>query len=1045
MAGTLPVVGQPLGVPGEPSSCGGAAGDFLGRVEGAVRFAAHLLAALQSGALPQWAQSADLAPDAICAVLGQDEGERDIIYSSPTELAEDSFGFTSAAIGFHGLLSGWRFTGCELISSSVVRVHISLSTGLAPPAAVRGVRERPCTLDVALSDAGARCVELRPGVPGGSGPQQSPDLSALSLPSDISSGHGDDVGSVARRIIAGGFDALRRGSVGQWAAETMGREVTAAVGKSAPHSGGGTEAALRYVALLREVCGSASAETVTWHPESFDASGPNTVSALIAISVPRREVRRRRLQLQITLEGNKVSQLTANLLTPDQQPAVTKERKQYAVPCWVDESSLDGALSDGHTLPSVDPVALAQEVLESLVDAVESGTVADWAENALTDDVLIRFPGSPIRLQGRVEYCLGYDVHIGALGGQYMRAVSKLIGFEVTGRGRVRAQAEVVTPGVHGQVGSRHECVHDLSFRGNRVCQMDVFVNRPDLEPVPPDVVAACQDLFRSLLPSLESGTFAQWCEACVTEDVLYTSSHPRLGHKSFCGKAELSVHFGDIVNRFLCPTMKVHWDFEDAWLTGPLSVRMRIKSTVVLPSCPQGKSTNMVHDVTLRGGRIHLWRALRVFQEVPLAGLPINPVLIVRTQFDRFFRAVDEGTVDQWIEDMFVDDCVVRTFRPSDGTVATGRGKEEVWRNHNAFASQHWVATGAVLAWRPEWFEATGRNTVRALIHLTVTRSSGDPVPPRMLVYDIELRGERICSCNTWVHYIAAAPPTDVTARVRTIFDRYFRAMADGTMAQWAAAAMTDDVLDVVHTERGDYETHFGREEFCLKYNSNIKRLGPGVELTWKPIAFVQTSPNSVRAVVVLVVTPSAGAVYSMRLVYDLVLRAGRVCRRELWQAPFLEGEGGTGILVSPRAGPAAALAAAVAVASLLVASERPPSPYHTPRTHSPHSENSMTASVAAGIADDSPGGGETVGHVSFERPCRDNNWDSMRIKRGWVILRCRECGAQWRIAAEEWRVKRCPEFMAHPGSCAGSCGMLHVHRRRLNLAQRQGLEQHK
>lgn len=66
------------------------------------------------------------------------------------------------------------------------------------------------------------------------------------------------------------------------------------------------------------------------------------------------------------------------------------------------------------------------------------------------------------------------------------------------------------------------------------------------------------------------------------------------------------------------------------------------------------------------------------------------------------------------------------------------------------------------------------------------------------------------------------------------------------------------------------------------------------------------------------------------------------------------------------------------------------------------------------------------------YPRPCSHNDWDSVRMKRGWAILRCRACGQQWRVGLAEWGT-RCAHFAADAGCGAGSsCPLLHVHRRR-------------
>eukprot|EP01062_Namystynia_karyoxenos_P054672 TRINITY_DN45114_c0_g1_i1.p1 TRINITY_DN45114_c0_g1~~TRINITY_DN45114_c0_g1_i1.p1 ORF type:complete len:459 (+),score=45.96 TRINITY_DN45114_c0_g1_i1:79-1455(+) len=66
--------------------------------------------------------------------------------------------------------------------------------------------------------------------------------------------------------------------------------------------------------------------------------------------------------------------------------------------------------------------------------------------------------------------------------------------------------------------------------------------------------------------------------------------------------------------------------------------------------------------------------------------------------------------------------------------------------------------------------------------------------------------------------------------------------------------------------------------------------------------------------------------------------------------------------------------------------------------------------------------------------RPCQHNSWQMLRVKRGWVTLRCREplCGAQWRQRPDKQR--RCADFEnglrgGSAGCAAGAaCPLLHV-----------------
>eukprot|EP00662_Eupelagonemidae_sp_cell21_P052725 gene52725-34174_t len=155
---------------------------------------------------------------------------------------------------------------------------------------------------------------------------------------------------------------------------------------------------------------------------------------------------------------------------------------------------------------------------------------------------------------------------------------------------------------------------------------------------------------------------------------------------------------------------------------------------------------------------------------------------------------------------------------------------------------------------------------------------------------------------------------------------------MHDGTMAQWAEAALTEDCVNVQHPDGGSIRTDHGIRNFLMAYNQLIERLGPGAVLTWRPQRIVQTSPNSVRATVEC----------DTRVLYEFSLRAGQCCRRELWLSSCA-------IVVAP---PKSACAAAAAA--------------------------------------------------------------RMRIKRGWVVLRCRPSPLPWRIdcAGALWRTGRCGSF---------------------------------
>eukprot|EP00754_Rhynchopus_humris_P017737 Rhum_TRINITY_DN14583_c22_g1::Rhum_TRINITY_DN14583_c22_g1_i1::g.101367::m.101367 len=76
----------------------------------------------------------------------------------------------------------------------------------------------------------------------------------------------------------------------------------------------------------------------------------------------------------------------------------------------------------------------------------------------------------------------------------------------------------------------------------------------------------------------------------------------------------------------------------------------------------------------------------------------------------------------------------------------------------------------------------------------------------------------------------------------------------------------------------------------------------------------------------------------------------------------------------------------------------------------------------------------------VPFERPCKHNNWDNVRInRRGEVTLRCRHCQSQWRVKSEQ--VVRCPAFQCRRCNLGEACTSLHINPSKLSLADRAAL----
>eukprot|EP01065_Artemidia_motanka_P039842 TRINITY_DN4913_c0_g1_i1.p1 TRINITY_DN4913_c0_g1~~TRINITY_DN4913_c0_g1_i1.p1 ORF type:complete len:1047 (+),score=226.21 TRINITY_DN4913_c0_g1_i1:46-3186(+) len=1013
---------------------------FVALCGAASHFCEKLLVSLSRDAVAQWALSGSLATDAVCAVLPHGaqalgDTDKDIVYANSTELAEDTYGFALATLGGHNSLVSWRYEGVELLGSFVVSVRASLRIASGSGISI----DVACRFDVTLGEAGsASCLVVRPhhGPPPLCGsPAPTPSTPPGSTPPSFTGASAVDA-SAAQRAIGCSFDALRSGSLQRWADHSMSPDVLSAIGPAMRNTSG-TEAALRFLLMLRGICGEG---LVVWHTESLNV-GTAGVVAQVAVAEPRRNALRRLLQIEMGFEAGRVCRLSLSDRGPLDSDALRAPPSTggcLAVPSFIDDSAfvLQSPGSRRQHLP--DPVALGQQYVDTLTRAVEEGTLSRWAETALAEDVSVTTYDSGVETQslsGRGEFLMHNEAHLAPLGGASIRQTMRTTGYEQTGGRRVR---------VSTTVGGGRDVNMDITFQAELASKIVLFCHDAAGQ-VCGDPAQHIQDCFSCIFKSLEKGEFGSWSGQSVTEDIVYISSHPTLGKQLLCGRQELGVHFDELTRKYLSPPMKVRWASEDARKTGPSSARITvITHHLALANTGDDSSlkTRTVHHMTFRGRKVSAWRSCRILQERPPVGVRQDPVTCVRTALDRFYQAVNEGTVKEWIDDCMTDDVQTRSQRMRDAQLQTSTGKAEYLKLYKGWRAKYWSGgDGALLSWRPEYVEATGFDTVRTVTQLTVCIHGEMPEPPRLLVYDIKLRGERICNLNAWTHHIAPTPPIDAVGLGRTIFDRYFRAMHDGTMVQWAEQAMTDDVIDVVHNN-GCTEMRSGREEFCRNYNSVVERLGPGAQLTWRPQTFVQTSPNTVRAIVILVMTPACGTETTGRCVYELFLRSGRICRRELWMTRHTNGEcgggGGTGILSTPNPGAAAAVGASVA-ALILTCAQAPrsrPAPSHSPipsqspRSHSPGVASTTPSS--RGAASDEP----AAGHVAFERPCQHNDWDSMRIKRGWVILRCRACASQWRVGADIWREKRCHAFMSE--TCAGECGLLHVHRRRLNLEQR-------
>ena len=68
--------------------------------------------------------------------------------------------------------------------------------------------------------------------------------------------------------------------------------------------------------------------------------------------------------------------------------------------------------------------------------------------------------------------------------------------------------------------------------------------------------------------------------------------------------------------------------------------------------------------------------------------------------------------------------------------------------------------------------------------------------------------------------------------------------------------------------------------------------------------------------------------------------------------------------------------------------------------------------------------------------RPCEHNDWDDVRTRKGYKVLRCRECQKKWKLLSSN--VPRCMPFLHDCCDKAEACPLLHVRRKKHTISER-------
>eukprot|EP01060_Flectonema_neradi_P037702 TRINITY_DN7670_c1_g1_i1.p1 TRINITY_DN7670_c1_g1~~TRINITY_DN7670_c1_g1_i1.p1 ORF type:complete len:320 (+),score=79.04 TRINITY_DN7670_c1_g1_i1:93-962(+) len=79
--------------------------------------------------------------------------------------------------------------------------------------------------------------------------------------------------------------------------------------------------------------------------------------------------------------------------------------------------------------------------------------------------------------------------------------------------------------------------------------------------------------------------------------------------------------------------------------------------------------------------------------------------------------------------------------------------------------------------------------------------------------------------------------------------------------------------------------------------------------------------------------------------------------------------------------------------------------------------------------------GGSDTEELQAEPKPCEHNEWDDVRTRKGFKVLRCTICQEKWRLPSNG--VSRCMEFL-HNCCTATDCPRLHVRRKKSTIVER-------
>eukprot|EP01062_Namystynia_karyoxenos_P028587 TRINITY_DN2163_c0_g1_i1.p1 TRINITY_DN2163_c0_g1~~TRINITY_DN2163_c0_g1_i1.p1 ORF type:complete len:544 (+),score=96.98 TRINITY_DN2163_c0_g1_i1:90-1634(+) len=441
----------------------------------------------------------------------------------------------------------------------------------------------------------------------------------------------------------------------------------------------------------------------------------------------------------------------------------------------------------------------------------------------------------------------------------------------------------------------------------------------------------------------------------------------------------------------------------------------------------------------------------------------PVDLIELSRQWNQGCMQAMQDGTVGALIGGFATEDFEYEVSEDyTSGPLMAPGGRMYAKGYQQVIEMYNWSITALYndgLGIRVLWtsFQQVGSLTVRCRTWVEVVAPSGDLNRIELDVCDITYSRDSNPRA-TYLHEKVAVFPADlvvvprgvgcdrICVYVRMLFDCLTVSSSDGSFADFVEAAFAPDLVMESTCPWREPQTQVlsGREDLWAFHNHKLQemqRLIPG-ELTWASTwgDMCVVAENTVRMERRHKLAVSGnymlhGVVIQRGEVSEVTLKRGRISgvRTYDFETPDLGPAPGVPDWVHPPAwrelqGPAPAGGAA----------EAPPA--QGDQFPHPPLQPIVTTVALANPALHLPADGEAVppaaeasaGEPQCAVPCVHNSWDSLRIRKGHAALRCRECGAQWRVEAAWLASSRCKGFDA--GSCtAADCAALHVHRIKL------------